>query len=176
MKSLLLALLAIPCLALAQYDPTGRSRFNTNYEEAAPWKEEAVTDFPAFPKPENLTEIYVSAVATNQYLIDGTTLAVGTDGVVRYVLVVNTSGGAKNVTFEGMHCKEGKWKTYATGRSDGTWSKARISEWRYIENKPVNRHHAALAKDFFCPIGNAIFSADEGRNALRLGKHPSVTN
>ena len=174
MKPLLLALWVIPCVALAQYDPLGRSRFNSNYEEPEAWKEAEVADLPAFPKPENLTGIYVSPVATNTYLIDGSTLSVGTDNVVRYVLTVRTSGGAQNISFEGMHCKEGKWKTYATGRSDGTWSKARISEWRVIENKPVNRHHAALAKDFFCPNGSNILTADEGRNALRLGKHPNV--
>ncbi|MCX7147880.1 MAG: CNP1-like family protein [Rhodocyclales bacterium] len=149
--------------------------YNTSYREAEPWQEQQEVEPPAFPKQENLREFYVSAVATNTYLIDASTLVVGADGVVRYVLVVQTSGGATNVSFEGMHCKELKWKHYATGRSDGTWTKSRATriEWRPIENKPVNRHHAALSRDFFCPLGNAISTADEGRNALRLGKHPN---
>jgi hypothetical protein len=68
------------------------------------------------------------------------------------------------------------WKHYATGNRDGgTWTKSRAAriEWRPIENKPVNRHHAALSRDLFCPQGNAINTADEGRNALRLGVHPN---
>ncbi len=142
-------------------------------EETVEWRElEAAT--PAFPRPENLREFYVSAVATNKYLIDSSTLAVGGDGVVRYVLVVRAAGGAENISFEGIRCEERSWKLYATGRADGQWSKARISEWRPIENKPVNRHHAALSRDFFCPDGNPIASADEGRNALRLGKNPNA--
>jgi hypothetical protein len=165
--------------AAAQSDPAGSfsgrpapNRYQSD-EEDKPWQEQEVEP-PAFPKPENLREFYVSAVATNKYLIDGSTLSVGADGVVRYVLVVQTSGGATNVSFEGINCKEGSWKHYATGRSDGTWMKSRATriEWRPIENKPVNRHHAALSRDLFCPIGNAIKTADEGRNALRLGKHP----
>lgn len=142
-------------------------------EEEKVWKEEVVEP-PAFPKQEDLVEIYVSAVATNKYFIDASTLNVGTDGIVRYVLVVKTSGGATNVSFEGMRCKELTWKHYATGGSDGTWTKSRAirTEWRPIENKPVNRHHAAISRDLFCPIGNAIQSPEEGRNALRLGKHP----
>jgi hypothetical protein len=90
------------------------------------------------------------------------------------VLVVKTSGGATNVSFEGMRCKELTWKHYATGGSDGTWTKSRATraEWRPIENKPVNRHHAAISRDLFCPIGSPIQTAEEGRNALRLGKHP----
>lgn len=144
-------------------------------EEETTWQELEVEP-PAFPKQENLREFYVSAVATNKYFIDASTLNVGTDGVVRYVLVVQTSGGATNVSFEGIRCKERSWKHYATGRSDnGTWTLSRAAhmEWRPIENKPVNRHHAALSRDMFCPKGNAIQTADEGRNALRLGKHPN---
>lgn len=161
--------------ALAQYDTSGRPtrHYNNNFEEEAPWKE-AETELPAFPQDANLLEIYVSAVATNKYLVDASTLAVGSDGVVRYALVVRTAGGAQNISYEGIHCKERKWKTYATGHRDGTWSKSRISEWRPIENKPVNRHHAALSRDYFCPNGIVIVTADEGRNALRLGKHPGV--
>ena len=144
-----------------------------NDEEEKP-VEELEIEPPAFPRQENLREFYVSAVATNKYFIDASTLAVGADGVVRYVLVVHTSGGAINVSFEGIRCKERNWKHYAAGRSDGIWTKSRAThvEWRPIENKPVNRHHAALSRDFFCPMGNAIKTADEGRNALRLGKHP----
>jgi hypothetical protein len=151
------------------------SRFNTNYEEPEAWQELQEVEPPPFPKQENLVEFYVSAVATNKYFIDASSLAAGTDGVVRYVLLVQTSGGATNVSFEGMHCREMRWKHYATGRSDGTWTKSRVAriDWRPIENKPVNRHHAALSRDLFCPMGNAIFTADEGRNALRLGKHPN---
>lgn len=142
-------------------------------EETAPWQELEV-DPPAAPRPENLREFYVSALASNTFLIDISTLAVGNDGVVRYVLVVRTSGGAENISFEGMRCSDLRWKLYATGTRDGQWSKARISEWRPIENKPINRHHAALYRDYFCPNGNPVLNPDEGRNALRLGKHPDV--
>ena len=146
---------------------------NQSAEDEEPVQELGVEP-PAFPRDENLREFYVSAVATNKYFIDASTLDAGADGVVRYVLVVLTSGGATNVSFEGIKCREGSWKHYAAGHGDGTWAKSRAirNEWRPIENKPVNRHHAALSRDYFCPMGNAIRSADEGRNALRLGKHP----
>ena len=164
--------------AVAQsYDPMGRyvPKAYQSDEEDKVWTEEGV-DPPAFPKQENLVGIYVSAVATNKYLIDASTLAVGRDEVVRYVLVVKTSGGATNVSFEGMRCKDLTWKHYATGGSDGNWTKSRAarSEWRPIENKQVNGHHAALSRDLFCPKGNPIRDPEEGRNALRLGKHPNA--
>lgn len=177
-----LALVVVVLEASAQ-DPNaargGRPAYNAlnpNFEEEGPWQEQREVAPPPFPKPEDLREIYVSPVATNTYLIDASTLAVGSDGVVRYVLVVRTSGGATNVSYEGIHCRERSWKHYATGRSDGTWAKslAMRSEWRLIENKPLNPHHAALNRDLFCPRGRAIQTVEEGRNALRLGKHPDV--
>jgi hypothetical protein len=152
----------------------GRGGFSANYEEDEPVQELKEVEPPAFPKQENLREFYVSAATANKFFIDASTLAPGTDGIVRYVLVIQTSGGATNVSFEGINCRERSWKLYATGRSDGTWVKSRATrtEWRPIENKPVNRHHAELNRNFFCPTGIPIYTADEGRNALRLGKHP----
>jgi hypothetical protein len=167
-------LLAMWCsTSLAQIDPGGRPRYNDIEETVAPT--ELDVEPPGFPRDENLREIYVSPNATNRYLIDASTLAVGSDRIVRYTLVVQAAGGARNITFEGLQCKGREWRLYATGRNDGTWSKARISEWRPIENKPVNRHHAALSREYFCPGGLPITTADEGRNALRLGRHPNAT-
>jgi len=140
-------------------------------EEAGPWQEEAAT-LPSLPKDENLLEFYVSAGTSNHFYIDGPSIAPGKDGVVRYTLVIRTSGGATNVTYEGIRCETRELKLYATGTSAGTWSRARKDEWRPIENKPVNRHHAALSRDLFCPAGAQIYSNEEGREALRLGKHP----
>lgn len=148
---------------------------NDNFEEEV-WQELRDVEPPAFPVDDTLVEIYVSPVATNKYFIDPTSLTPGKDGVVRYVMVVRTSGGATNVSFEGIHCAERKWKHYASGRSDKTWSKSQVGrqEWRQIENKPLNPVHAILSRTLFCPMGSPIRDADEGRQALRLGKHPAV--
>lgn len=177
MKRLAVVLACVGGIAYADApNPYGYGRAPDNHysgEEEKPWQEQEVEP-PAAPKPEDLKEVYVSAVATNKYFIDASTLAVGSDEVVRYVLVVLTAGGATNVSFEGMHCKEKRWKHYASGHADGSWSKARNPVWRSIENKTVNRHHAALSRDYFCPNANAIRDADDGRNALRLGKHPNA--
>jgi hypothetical protein len=173
------ALLLAGAVAIADAQTTNRFVGSSSADGAGdetPWQE-LEFEPPAFPKLDKLREFYVSAMATNKYFIDPATLTVGADGVVRYVLVVKTAGGATNVSYEGMLCKDRTWKHYAAGRSSsGTWTKAPAasSVWRPIENIPVNRHHAALSRDLFCPLGNPIGSADEGRNALRLGKHPNA--
>jgi hypothetical protein len=144
-----------------------------NFEEPEPVGEESLR-LPSYPKESDLIEFYVGPRATNRFFVDGNSLSVGKDGIVRYTLLVRTSGGATNVSYEGIQCSSREFKIYAVGNADGTWSANRMTEWRLIENKLVNRHHAALNRDFLCPIGNPIYTAEEGRNALRRGKHPLV--
>lgn len=140
---------------------------STNAQEP---EEEVV--LPSFPKDADLIEFYVSAATTNRYFIDGSSLNPGKDGVVRYVMVIRTNGGATNVSFEGLRCATGEYRVFASGRADGSWAKAKISNWQPVENKTVNRHHVALYRELFCPLALPIADAAEGRRALRLGKHP----
>lgn len=138
------------------------------------WSEEAV-ELPVFPKDESLREFHVSETTTHRFFIGENTLSVGKDGVVRYALVIKTSGGATNISFEGIRCETLEYKTYASGRVDGKWMPARRSEWQPIENKPINRHHAALSRDYFCPSRLIIRTPEEGRDALRRGRHPDAS-
>lgn len=142
----------------------------SNFTESE-WVESKVAP-PALPRDADLVEFHVGANTANRFYLDGSTLSVGGDGIVRYVLVVRTAGGATNTTFEGVRCDTGEYKLYASGRADGTWARSRTDAWRPIENKLANRHHAALNRDLFCPAGARIGSADEGRDALMRGKHP----
>lgn len=127
---------------------------------------------PAFPKQENLIEFYAGELTSNLFYIDPLSLHVDKEGIVRYTMVVKTSGGATNISFEGIRCDTRQFRLFAIGRSDGIWSRARTSEWREIENKVVNRHHAALNRDYLCPGGSMIADAAEGIKALRRGRQP----
>lgn len=134
--------------------------------------QEVVVQLPAAPQQENLLPIYVSAATDNEFFVDGSTLTVTADGVVRYVLVVQTAGGARNVSFEGLRCETRERRIYASGRPDGSWSKSRNNEWRRILDVAANRYHAALFGDYFCPEGVIVRNVEEARDALRRGRHP----
>lgn len=181
MIRLLAPLLAVLVFSPAHAQSFGHGMFGHDQnrhvgDDEEKWQEDADVQPPGWPADANLVRIDVSAAAANDYFIDSASLDIGKDRVVRYTLVVKTTGGATNVSFEGIDCRGPMWKHYASGRSDKTWSKAsaRRLEWRPIENKTINAHHAALSRYYFCPQGVAIVTADEGRNALRLGKHPTV--
>lgn len=132
----------------------------------ASWQEQAVV-FPAVPQESGWLPFYVTAATDNRFFVDGASLSVGSDGVIRYVLLVQTSGGARNVSYEGMRCETTERRIYALGRSDGSWAKARLSDWSRIRAVGNNRYHAVLFSEFFCPDGIAVRDADAARDLLR---------
>lgn len=146
--------------------------FDSDYEEKR-W-EEIEAQIPAFPRPENLVPFTVSAASDNKFMVDRESITVGVDGVVRYTLVVASPSGAQNISYEGLRCSSGERRLYAFGRSDNTWSKARGNPWARVQESTLNRHHAALYFEYFCPNGLIVRDVDEARRALLSGGHPST--
>lgn len=114
-----------------------------------PWVEEGVT-FPAPPRSQDLRQFFVAANNPNSYWVDVATLSVGSDGVVRYALVIRSPRGAENRTYEGIRCATGEHRLYAVADANGEWRASRNSEWGPIRFTTYNRAQAALAQDFIC--------------------------
>ncbi len=132
------------------------------------WQELEV-QFPAPPSPENLQSFEVSALTSNRFFIDLASLSVGEDGVVRYTLVIDAPEGGRTVTYEGMRCQTRERRIYASGRRDGSWTKSRNNRWASLQATSVNRHHAALYLDYFCPNGGIMSDVEMIRLALKRG-------
>jgi hypothetical protein len=144
--------------------------FDEDYE-SQPWRELEL-QLPPAPVAAQLQPFYVSATTEHRFSIDPAGLSVGSDGVVRYVLVIETAGGARNVTYEGMRCETRERRVYASGRRDGSWSKARNSAWVRIQDVAANRHHAALYLEYFCVGGVPVRSSEFALGLLRRGGYP----
>lgn len=139
--------------------------------ESRPWQErEAV--LPEFPRPGDWLPFAVSAASSNRFFVDARSLRVDDDGVVRYVLLVETAEGARNLTFEGMRCETRERRLYASGRGDASWSPSRNRAWQPIRDAVANRHYAALFSEYFCPVGVIVRDAAEALLSLRQGVHP----
>lgn len=160
--ALLLCLSAAPSVAAEEEDYMPKR-----------WQESEVS-MPAPPARERLQAFYVSATTENRFMLDPETISVGSDGVVRYVLVVESAAGARNVSYEGIRCESAERRLYAFGRADGSWSPARRKLWLPIQGNSLNRQHAALYAEYFCPNGAIVRNADDARAALRAGGHPDT--
>jgi hypothetical protein len=158
------------CLIAASVLPSVLMAAADEDDETKPWLEEEI-DLPPAPAADSLLPFHVSAAADHRYFVDGASLAVGKDGVVRYVVVVEAAGGGRTVNFEGMRCSAREFRNYASGRRDGSWSKARNSVWKPVRGLAPNSYHPALFWEYFCPGGEVVRSAEQARDLLRRGGH-----
>jgi len=160
----------VTAAAIAQ--PVQRFDYTPDFEERA-WEEQQA-QLPPYPKQENFIRINLGDGASFDFFVDVASIGIGKDGVVRYTLVAKSSSGALNVSFEGIRCSTRERKLYGFGRADGTWAKARLSDWVTITRVQVNVQHVALADDYFCPKRGIVQSVDEAVTALRRGGHPDA--
>ena len=163
MKILPALLLCLPLVAHAEW-----GEFEHDFEQDKPWVETAA-QLPPYPKAENLIPFNVSSATRNHYFVDAASISVGADKVVRYTVVIDAAGGARNVSFEGMRCENGERRLYAYGHPDGSWSKARNSSWEGIRFRSLLSYHKALYEDHFCPDGINVRDAKAAVESLRRG-------
>jgi CNP1-like family len=164
----------VVCLVLAGLVAAGPVRAQwdgwdyTFDREIKPWAE-MQAQMPAYPKDDGLIPLDVGSATPHRFFIDGGSVSVGSDGIVRYTLVIKTAGGATNVSFEGIRCETREQKYYAIGRSDKTWVRARDPQWRRIEPKDFNAQHATLYREYLCRGKTMVESAEQIVQALRRG-------
>jgi len=138
-------------------------------QEKKPWRE-LQAQLPKYPADGSLVAFPGAPATGHRYFVDRGSISIGEDGVVRYTLVIKTSGGATNVTFEGIRCEAREYKTYAAGRPDGTWVRARNPQWRNIEYKSYNPYHYYLFNEAFCRGKFVVPSVEEAIRGLREGR------
>ena len=161
MKILPALLLCLPLVAHAEW-----GQFDYEFEQDKPWVEVAA-QLPPPPKAENLIPFNVSSATRNRHFIDAASVSVGEDKVVRYTVVIDAAGGARNVSFEGLRCATAERRLYAYGQPDGSWSKARNAGWEGIKLRSLLSYHKALYEDHFCPDGIYVHDAREAVRSLR---------
>ena len=167
MKRFLLLLCLLPVAAYAQ-----QQKFEYEFDHERPWVE-LQAQLPPYPETENLLQFDAGPVSTNLHYVDALSIAVGEDGVVRYTLVIKSSQGGMNVSYEGIRCQPAEKRTYAYGRNDHTWTRAGRSKWADLETLNQNYAQRALYRYFFCPLGfDMVRDADEAIQALKAGIHP----
>ncbi|MBL0010726.1 MAG: CNP1-like family protein [Nitrosomonas sp.] len=147
--------------------------FKDEFESDKPWVEQ-LAQIPPYPDEKNLMAFDAGAVTTNQYFVDKTSIKVGEDGVIRFSLVIKSSAGASNVSYEGIRCATSERKLYALGRDDKTWTQPRASEWQKLDFVRQFYAQRELSKNIFCPNQQIVSTTEEAIQALKAGMHPSI--
>jgi hypothetical protein len=121
----------------------------TPFVEPPSWKEN-VPQLPAYPENDRLLEFPADLPGYDfRVFIDPDSLSVGGDRVVRYTLVIVSSSGARNISFEGVHCGKHEYRRYAYG-FDGAWKPIEASPWQKVTDNGMDHYRYILYWDYLC--------------------------
>ena len=161
------ALTALTLLALGMIGPADAVRRRDQdpihgAHEELPFREVEVAP-PPYPVHAGLIEFTPTGRTRNRFYVDGPSLSIGPDEVIRFVLVVRSPSKASNVTFSAVRCDTKEWKDYAYARTDKSWVVDEQAQWRPIKAQSFNNHQYTLFNEFFCyggiksggPLGTA---------------------
>jgi len=119
------------------------------FVEPPAWKEEA-PGLPAYPENDRLLELPASLPGYDfRVFIDPESLSVGGDRVVRYTLVIVSSSGVRNISYEGLHCGKHEYRRYAYG-SDDAWVPIEASPWQTVRDIGMDHYRHVLYWDYLC--------------------------
>ena len=174
MRALAAALVTLSAPALAQSPSTGvRDRAADAIDfDADKDKAESEATLPPAPQAANLIRFDPGRPGSMTYFIDAASLSVSADGIVRFTSIAKGEGASQNVAYEGIRCATREKKTYAYGRSDGSWSTLRDPQWSPMRGLSTDGYRFALYQDYFCPSRSIIRTPEEGIAALKRGGHP----
>jgi hypothetical protein len=161
------------CAAVLLLTSCAKPPIKDEFESDKPWIEQ-MTQLPPYPEERSLLAFDSGAITDNQYLVDTDSIKIGGDGVIRFTLVVRSSTGAMNVSYEGIRCATDERKLYALGRNDKTWAQPRVSEWQKIDLVRQFYAQRELAKNIFCPHRQIVTNKDDAIQALKAGVHRDI--
>ncbi len=77
-------------------------------------------------------------------------VSIGSDGIVRYIVVATSSSGVVNAMYEGIRCGTGEFKVYARHNPGSGWVIARDAQWLPLQQAPLPRHALTIARTGAC--------------------------
>ena len=119
--------------------------------ESPDWKEVEAPPPPAL-KLDGLIPLDIPG-STLRFGVAPASVTIGSDGIVRYVVVASSTTGAVNAIYEGIRCDTGQYKVYARHNPDSGWKPTKDADWRSLheqQQKPMSRHTLVIARTGAC--------------------------
>ena len=116
---------------------------------------ESPLDLPTqLPNEKNLRAFRTGPDTVLTFLLDTTSLKIGSDKVIRYVVVIKNSSGSSSIKYEGIRCDTFEYKPLGIVGIDNKWIATPSSQWRIIPNQGYNQYQATLGRYGLC-TGNS---------------------
>ncbi len=143
--------LAFTTAALAQRPGTDDRRNTAGESEEDDWSEIKGVGFPPIPKARDLIRVDSESLGTRyEYFIDGSSILLGTDEVIRYTVVLQSDTGVRNVYFEGIRCETREARTYGYATRQGGFKPLASSTWKDVRAVGPFAYRLLLVDKFMC--------------------------
>lgn len=129
------------------------------------WREAEAPPPPAL-KLDGLIPLDVPRSAL-RFGVDPASVSLGSDGIVRYVVVATSHTGTVNALYEGLRCNSGEFKVYARHNPGSGWTVAKDSPWRPLHEAKTASHSLIIARQGACIGRGANRSATQIVRDLR---------
>ena len=126
--------------------------------------------FPSLPQQSSLLPFQLDNRTNLDFAIDSKSISIGDDHVIRYTVVIQSPGGARNVRYEGLYCATGSWRLYSGTNDAGTAWDNSSTPWSPIESGSLNNYHATLATNYFCQDRAPVTKVSGIVQSIRYGK------
>ena len=118
----------------------------------AQWTREALVPgvglpvpMPATPRTADLVAFDMSAASQNRFAIDPTSVRPEGERFVRLTMVVTSSGGASNISYEAFDCERWTHRLLAIGHADGSWRPIPDAQWLTVRSTDrILRQHLVV--------------------------------
>lgn len=121
----------------------------TNAPADVEWVEASVPDAPSFKSTGGIG-IDMPHHVSVKVAVDPATLAIGSDGVVRYVATMTNLSGSVSAVYEGIRCTTDEVKTYARWTPSSQWTRTSEPVWKEINSNLPSKHAFAIARQGAC--------------------------
>jgi len=126
---------------------------------------EPVPESAAPPPPQftaqNLLLVDAGNFSSLRLGVDPASLSLGSDGVVRYVLVAVSASGNASGLYEGIRCTTAETKLYARFNADTGWVSVKDPQWRSLYEAGPSKHTLKLARSGVCVGASANSSVEQ---------------
>lgn len=146
-----------------------------NYPAEVEWVEAEVPDAPAFKTTDGIA-IDMPRHISVKVAVDPATLAIGSDGVVRYVATMTNLSGSVSAVYEGIRCTTDEVKTYARWNPTNQWTRTTEPVWKEINSNLPSKHAFAIARQGACDNHLTRNSVADTVRALRQAAKPSFNS
>ncbi len=90
---------------------------------------ELPTPMPAVPRAADLVQFEFNTTSRHQFAIDPASILLRGNEILQLTIVVTTTGGATNVSYEAFNCQNETRRLLAVASQDGSWQPVENSPW-----------------------------------------------